>query len=73
MAVSRHPPSAPQLGPQVLAVAVPLAGGPASGTDRVMRGGGWTSTPDGLRASTRQAVAPTTWMSNLGFRVAKSP
>jgi len=47
--------------------------GPASGTDRVMRGGGWTSTPDGLNTSTRVPIAPTTWMSNVGFRVAKNP
>ena len=47
--------------------------GPASGTRRVDRGGGWRNTvPAGLRVSGRSFSAATHRGNNLGFRLAIS-
>ncbi len=46
--------------------------GPASGTERVMRGGAWSFDPRGLRVSDRTPGAPTDRDDNGGFRCAKS-
>jgi serine/threonine protein kinase/formylglycine-generating enzyme required for sulfatase activity len=47
--------------------------GPITGEYRVLRGGGWsTYDRDDLRASRRQAVAPTARRFDIGFRVIKS-
>ena len=43
--------------------------GPASGTDRVKRGGSWSSEGTDLRSAHRNFVAPGTRTSNLGFRI----
>jgi formylglycine-generating enzyme required for sulfatase activity len=48
--------------------------GPATGTNRGARGGGWSDTSGTLRASTRGLeVGPTQVGSFLGFRVARNP
>jgi formylglycine-generating enzyme required for sulfatase activity len=44
--------------------------GPASGTQRVRRGGGWNSYPLWARASFRNVNTPASRCVNLGFRVA---
>jgi formylglycine-generating enzyme required for sulfatase activity len=43
--------------------------GPASGSDRVIRGGSWRSSADGCRAAYRNADWPVSEGSNLGFRL----
>jgi formylglycine-generating enzyme required for sulfatase activity len=44
--------------------------GPASGTYRVQRGGGWHSITSSLRVSQRSALDPTAQYNKLGFRCA---
>lgn len=46
--------------------------GATSGTDRVIRGGYWGSTPDLCRSAVRVHFEPTTRLSYLGFRIALS-
>ncbi len=56
--------SAPQQDPQ----------GPSSGSDRVLRGGGWKdSRPSYLRSSYRYGAAPVVSADDTGFRCARSP
>ncbi|NUO79362.1 SUMF1/EgtB/PvdO family nonheme iron enzyme [candidate division KSB1 bacterium] len=43
--------------------------GPSNGTEKVIRGGSWSDTPDKLRLSYRRGVPPTFRSNNLGFRV----
>ncbi|MFC1707625.1 SUMF1/EgtB/PvdO family nonheme iron enzyme, partial [Planctomycetota bacterium] len=45
---------------------------PKSGVYRVVRGGGWSSSAESLKASGRNATAPAGRLTNLGFRVAKA-
>ena len=47
--------------------------GPASGTDRVLHGGGWLDNSGGVRSSNRSLNAPDDTNDNLGFRVARAP
>lgn len=44
--------------------------GPASGSERLLRGGGWFSTSSYLRSAGRYWYHPTTTKDNLGFRCA---
>ncbi len=55
--------------------AVPLTNptGPASGSNRVWRGGGYTNSSQSVRASWRNSDPPTTASDTLGFRVARNP
>ncbi len=46
--------------------------GPDFGVCRVLRGGGWSSSPQKCRAAYRDYYAPTLRYSNLGFRLARS-
>jgi formylglycine-generating enzyme required for sulfatase activity len=46
--------------------------GPASGRDKVMRGGSWSNRASDLRASTRDKVSPTYRNFSIGFRCAAS-
>jgi formylglycine-generating enzyme required for sulfatase activity len=46
--------------------------GPASGTHRINRGGGWSSSGKLLRSAVRASDFPETASSNLGFRLAKN-
>ena len=43
--------------------------GPASGTDRVFRSGGWTNNSSGMRCATRGAYAPDGRLNNSGIRL----
>ncbi len=43
--------------------------GPSNGTEKVIRGGSWSDTPDKLRLSYRRGVPPTFRSNNLGFRI----
>ena len=43
--------------------------GPAQGTTRVCRGGGWAQDPSGVRSATRSGVLPEASSFNNGFRV----
>ncbi len=43
--------------------------GPASGSYRVLRGGGWAGGPSYLRSAARVHGSPTPRSRNLGFRV----
>ena len=43
--------------------------GPAGGSDRVLRGGGWQAPPPYLRSSSRQSYYPTRAFNNIGLRV----
>jgi len=47
--------------------------GPSSGTDRVVRGGGWDSTAQNVRASKRFHRVPAFSSGSQGFRCARSP
>ena len=47
--------------------------GPATGSNRVWRGGGYTDSSQGVRASWRTSDPPTTASDTLGFRVARNP
>ena len=44
--------------------------GPAGGSERVLRGGGFQAPPPYLRCSSRQSYYPTRNFNNIGFRVA---
>ena len=46
--------------------------GPAAGTQRVIRGGGWDSAADTCLVGSRDQDLPETATENLGFRVAKT-
>ncbi len=46
--------------------------GPASGSQRVRRGGSWSSYPQSLRSAERGSVEPSTTVDTLGFRVART-
>lgn len=43
--------------------------GPAAGTERVMRGGAWSSGADDLRSTTRSSESPSSRYSSIGFRI----
>lgn len=47
--------------------------GPASGTDRVRRGGGWNTSEKYCRTADRRQHPPTETYYSLGFRVARTP
>ena len=47
--------------------------GPATGSNRVARGGGWFVTPEYCRSANRDKYAPINRFINLGFRVALVP
>jgi formylglycine-generating enzyme required for sulfatase activity/tetratricopeptide (TPR) repeat protein len=47
--------------------------GPASGSDRVARGGGWYGNAFGCRAAYRVSYAPGDWISVIGFRSVLPP
>jgi formylglycine-generating enzyme required for sulfatase activity len=44
--------------------------GPASGSERVIRGGSWRSPPHALRVSARARLAETERRADVGFRCA---
>ncbi len=46
--------------------------GPAGGSNRVIRGGGWSSRPAHARAAYRDGIAPGSRYDFLGFRIARS-
>ena len=46
--------------------------GPETGSDRVLRGGGWSSHARGCRSANRQGYPQGTTLCNIGFRLAKS-
>ncbi len=46
--------------------------GPATGTNRVLRGGTWLSTSGFERSSFRNNIVPSYSFNNIGFRVAKN-
>ena len=45
--------------------------GPAKGSRRVVRGGGWSNTPASCRSASRYAVAPDQSASAVGFRLCR--
>ncbi|NJK31457.1 MAG: formylglycine-generating enzyme family protein [Deltaproteobacteria bacterium] len=45
--------------------------GPAEGTQRVIRGGGWWSTPDRATTTARDRSSPSYPASDIGFRCAR--
>jgi formylglycine-generating enzyme required for sulfatase activity len=47
--------------------------GPATGTNRVLRGGSWDNVTNNLRSSTRNNTTPGSAGDVLGFRVARAP
>ena len=47
--------------------------GPATGDDRVVRGGSWSDGPCGARSAARQSFPPVTRDFSVGFRVARTP
>ena len=47
--------------------------GPATGTDRVLRGGLWLGNTGFVRSSSRTFFPPVVTSNNIGFRVARSP
>lgn len=47
--------------------------GPATGSDRVVRGGSWHSDPENCRAATRAWSSPDCRLQFIGFRVALAP
>jgi formylglycine-generating enzyme required for sulfatase activity len=47
--------------------------GPATGTDRVLRGGSWSGDTNNVRSSNRFDVTPGATSSTIGFRVARAP
>jgi formylglycine-generating enzyme len=47
--------------------------GPASGSDRVQRGGSWSSNPQNVRVADRDNFAPDDRVSNVGFRLSRTP
>ncbi|MEM9834938.1 MAG: SUMF1/EgtB/PvdO family nonheme iron enzyme [Bacteroidota bacterium] len=53
-------------------LAAPNPRGPNSGTDRVHRGGGWSSPKTDLRTTARGHSAPDTQSNSIGFRVVRN-
>ena len=47
--------------------------GPTTGSDRVLRGGGWRQEPEWVRTARRINSVPTTLSKDVGFRVARTP
>jgi formylglycine-generating enzyme required for sulfatase activity len=47
--------------------------GPASGSNRVLRGGGWSYIPRNCRVSIRYYYYPVSWHSSIGFRLVLVP
>ena len=47
--------------------------GPASASNRVLRGGSWYSDTNYVRSSNRNYVTPGSTFNNVGFRVARTP
>jgi formylglycine-generating enzyme required for sulfatase activity len=47
--------------------------GPATGTDRVLRGGFWSYITDYVRSSFRTYTTPDDAYDSIGFRVARAP
>lgn len=47
--------------------------GPATGTERVLRGGSWDVAPGEARSSARSKVPPGSTYESFGFRVARTP
>jgi len=47
--------------------------GPAAGVQKVVRGGGWSSRPRGLRTAHRDRLAPAQASNLVGFRCAQDP
>jgi formylglycine-generating enzyme required for sulfatase activity len=47
--------------------------GPPKGTQRILRGGGWTGNPRYCRSAHRWRLAPNTSNANVGFRVVQLP
>jgi formylglycine-generating enzyme required for sulfatase activity len=47
--------------------------GPASGSERVLRGGSWDYNTDFVRSSNRLSSSPGSTYYSLGFRVARAP
>jgi formylglycine-generating enzyme required for sulfatase activity len=47
--------------------------GPATGTDRVLRGGGWYGQTRYLRLANRNYASPTSWNYSIGFRCVAVP
>ncbi|MBI5487109.1 MAG: SUMF1/EgtB/PvdO family nonheme iron enzyme [Deltaproteobacteria bacterium] len=47
--------------------------GPSTGTNRVVRGGGWNAPTYSIRAALRFSLLPTDAYSDYGFRCARSP
>ena len=45
--------------------------GPHEGTERVLRGGGWVSTAQDVRAACRGALGPSSRYSDIGFRLSR--
>jgi len=45
--------------------------GPASGPDRVIRGGSWDDDPSGCRSAQRDDFTPGFAFSDVGFRLAR--
>jgi formylglycine-generating enzyme required for sulfatase activity len=46
--------------------------GPGTGSLRVLRGGGWSSSADSSRVSERESVDPLAYNDEIGFRVART-
>ena len=47
--------------------------GPASGSHRIIRGGGWSQNLSVCRSANRDSVGPTTVVNELGFRLVRTP
>lgn len=47
--------------------------GPAKGSLRVIRGGGWNSYAQACRSSNRSGISPVKSFANLGFRIVREP
>ena len=47
--------------------------GPASGSDRVIRGGGWYGGAQNLRSASRFSIGPVYRLSDVGFRLVRTP
>jgi formylglycine-generating enzyme required for sulfatase activity len=47
--------------------------GPVDTSYRVLRGASWSSEPDNVRSSCRNALTPGSWDNYIGFRVARNP
>ena len=47
--------------------------GPNHGSERVVRGGGWSHDADYIRSANRNSLSPQSTSNHLGFRCAKSP